>query len=81
MKLFAVSDSLRIFAVTKCPFGQLSLYLIGNPKAENTVCKDSQRGRRLRTLSFCVVKSRKFETLHRGNATLSVRVSVLYLKI
>ena len=42
MKLFAVSDSLRIFAVMKCPFGQLSLYLIGNPKAENTVCKDSQ---------------------------------------
>ena len=29
--------------------------------------------RRLRTLLFCVVKSRKFETMHRGNATKRLR--------
>ena len=57
MKLFAVSDSLCIFAVTKCPFGQLSLYLIGNPKAEKTVCKDSQRGRRFTDVIFLCVQT------------------------
>ncbi len=36
--------------------------------------------RRLRTLLFCDFKLRNFETLHRGNATVSVCVRVNYIQ-
>ena len=34
--------------------------------------------RRLRTLPFCAIKLRNFESCHRGNATVSVCVGDLY---
>ena len=41
----------------------------GNLLADDAVCRAGRGERRLRTLPFCILKLRNFESMYRGNAT------------
>ena len=80
MNFFGSSEILFIFATDKVCSREdkdESLHW-GNPEANDAVCRADWRERRLRTLSFCVVKLRNFDSTHRDNATISVCVGELY---